>query len=204
MLLDRGAPAGEDRIDAAVADNVTAAMQPIAAYSRGHNLAGGRLSASKTGTAQLGDTGANKDAWMVGYTPSLSTAVWVGTPDGEAITNSGGAMIYGSGLPSDIWEGHDGRRPRGHRQREVPDAGQDQRSSRWCSGVHGSRTAQDVGAADHRTDDDGNHSAARGDNDAGRGSAGHHDPDSGASPGRRQPRHRYQGQARPPRKNRQV
>src|SRR3546814_14990938 len=92
----------EDRIDAAVADNVTAAMQPIAAYSRGHNLAGGRLSASKTGTAQLGDTGANKDAWMVGYTPSLSTAVWVGTPDGEAITNSGGAMIYGSGLPSDI------------------------------------------------------------------------------------------------------
>lgn len=104
VLLDRGAPAGEDRIDAAVADNVTAAMQPIAAYSRGHNLAGGRLSASKTGTAQLGDTGANKDAWMVGYTPSLSTAVWVGTPDGEAITNSGGAMIYGSGLPSDIWK----------------------------------------------------------------------------------------------------
>ncbi len=38
------------------------------------------------------------------YTPSLSTAVWVGTPDGEAITNSGGAMIYGSGLPSDIWK----------------------------------------------------------------------------------------------------
>ncbi|WP_424809762.1 transglycosylase domain-containing protein [Rhodococcus sp. 27YEA15] len=104
VLLDRGAPAGENVIDAAVADNVTSAMQPIAAYSRGHNLAGGRLSAAKTGTAQLGDTGANKDAWMVGYTPSLSTAVWVGTPDATAITNSNGAMIYGSGLPSDIWK----------------------------------------------------------------------------------------------------
>ena len=31
---------------------------------------------------QLGDTGENKDAWMVGYTPSLSTAVWVGTEQG--------------------------------------------------------------------------------------------------------------------------
>ncbi|TSD49996.1 penicillin-binding protein [Rhodococcus sp. KBS0724] len=104
VLLDRGTPSGEQRIDPAVADNVTAAMQPIAAYSRGHNLAGGRLSASKTGTAQLGDTGQNKDAWMVGYTPSLSTAVWVGTADAQAITNSNGGLIYGSGLPSDIWK----------------------------------------------------------------------------------------------------
>ena len=71
--------AGEQRIDKDVADNVTSAMQPIAAYSNGHTLAGGRPSAAKTGTTQLGDTDANQDAWMVGYTPSLSTAVWVGT-----------------------------------------------------------------------------------------------------------------------------
>ena len=71
VLLDRGGDTGEDRIDKDVADNVTSAMEPIAAYSRGHNLAGGRPSAAKTGTAQLGDTGQNKDAWMVGYTPSL-------------------------------------------------------------------------------------------------------------------------------------
>jgi len=105
VLLDRGTPTGEERIDAAVADNTTAAMIPIAAYSRGHGLAGGRPSASKTGTAQLGDTGANKDAWMVGYTPSLSTAVWVGTEQGLPLENSYGGMIYGSGLPSDIWKG---------------------------------------------------------------------------------------------------
>ncbi|WP_429517582.1 transglycosylase domain-containing protein [Rhodococcus sp. BE178] len=104
VLLDRGTPTGEEVIDAAVADNTTAAMTPIAAYSRGHGLAGGRPSASKTGTAQLGDTGSNKDAWMVGYTPSLSTAVWVGTEQGLPIENSYGGMIYGSGLPSDIWK----------------------------------------------------------------------------------------------------
>lgn len=96
---------GEQRIDKAVADNVTAAMAPIAGYSKGHNLAGGRASAAKTGTNQLGDTGANRDAWMVGYTPSLSTAVWVGTTDGtKPLVNSYGGPVYGSGLPSDIWK----------------------------------------------------------------------------------------------------
>lgn len=96
---------GEQRIDKAVADNVTAAMQPIAGYSNNHNLAGGRASAAKTGTNQLGDTGDNRDAWMVGYTPSLSTAVWVGTTEGvKPLQNSNGGPVYGSGLPSDIWK----------------------------------------------------------------------------------------------------
>lgn len=96
---------GDQRIPKAVADNVTAAMEPIAGYSRGHNLAGGRDSAAKTGTTQFGDTTANKDAWMVGYTPSLSTAVWVGTVKGdEPLVTASGAAIYGSGLPSDIWK----------------------------------------------------------------------------------------------------
>ena len=96
---------GEQRIDKAVADNVISAMQPIAAYSNGHTLAGGRPSAAKTGTVQLGDTGDNRDAWMVGVTPSLSTAVWVGTTEGtKPLQNSGGSPIYGSGLPSDIWK----------------------------------------------------------------------------------------------------
>jgi membrane peptidoglycan carboxypeptidase len=96
---------GEERIDKAVADNVTSAMQPIAAWSNGHSLAGGRPSAAKTGTNQLGDTGANRDAWMVGYTPSLSTAVWVGTTEGtKPLVNKWDSPVYGSGLPSDIWK----------------------------------------------------------------------------------------------------
>lgn len=104
VLLDRAAEPGQQVTSAAVADNVTSAMRPIAGYSNGHNLAGGRQSAAKTGTAQLGDTGENKDAWMVGYTPSLSTAVWVGTEQGLPLENSYGGSIYGSGIPSDIWK----------------------------------------------------------------------------------------------------
>ena len=96
---------GEQRIDEAVANNVISAMQPIAGYSNGHNLAGGRPSGAKTGTTQLGDTGANKDAWMVGFTPSLATAVWVGTARGDTpLENKWGSPVYGSGLPSDIWK----------------------------------------------------------------------------------------------------
>ncbi|MBS1696145.1 MAG: penicillin-binding protein [Actinobacteria bacterium] len=97
--------AGEQRIEKDVADNMIAAMQPIAGWSNGHNLAGGRPSAAKTGTNQLGDTGANRDAWMVGFTPSLSTAVWVGTTDGtQPLENKWGSPVYGSGIPSDIWK----------------------------------------------------------------------------------------------------
>ncbi|GAB2909183.1 transglycosylase domain-containing protein [Rhodococcus aerolatus] len=104
VLLDRGTPAGTQAFEPNIANNVTKAMQPIASASRSHGLAGGRPSAAKTGTTQLGDTGENRDAWMVGFTPSLSTAVWVGSPDGTAITNSSGSIIYGSGLPADIWK----------------------------------------------------------------------------------------------------
>ncbi|MFD4294710.1 transglycosylase domain-containing protein [Rhodococcus sp. NPDC058505] len=104
VLLDRAPDPGQQRIPAPVADNVTQAMMPIASYSRGHALAGGRPSASKTGTAQLGDTGMNKDAWMVGYTPSLSTAVWVGTEQSQPIVTRWGGSVYGAGLPADIWK----------------------------------------------------------------------------------------------------
>ncbi|WP_085265730.1 transglycosylase domain-containing protein, partial [Mycolicibacter longobardus] len=96
---------GEQRIPKAVADNVTDAMKAIPSFSGGHDLAGGRPAAAKTGTTQLGNTGANRDAWMVGYTPTLSTAVWVGTDKGdEPLTNKWGGPVYGAGLPGDIWK----------------------------------------------------------------------------------------------------
>ena len=42
---------------------------------------------------------------MVGYTPSLSTAVWVGTAkDNVPLVTASGGPVYGSGLPSDIWK----------------------------------------------------------------------------------------------------
>jgi membrane peptidoglycan carboxypeptidase len=111
VLLDRGdqqvgeqLPGGEQRIPRAIAEKTVEAMLPIAAYSNGHALKNNRPSAAKTGTTQLGESDLNKDAWMIGFTPSLSTAVWIGTERSQPIRTARGTDIYGSGLPADIWK----------------------------------------------------------------------------------------------------
>nr|WP_236609387.1 transglycosylase domain-containing protein [Corynebacterium resistens] len=103
VLLDNSKMKGDQVLREEVADNVVAAMLPIAAYSNGNVLAAGRPSASKTGTAQLGDTGENKDAWMIGSTPQLSTAVWFGDLKNKPLYNAGGGSMYGSGTPAQVW-----------------------------------------------------------------------------------------------------
>jgi len=50
-------------------------------------LVGGRDVAAKTGT-----TNSNKDAWIVGYTPSISAGVWVGNNDNTAMKKGGAAL----------------------------------------------------------------------------------------------------------------
>jgi membrane peptidoglycan carboxypeptidase len=46
----------------------------------------------------------NKDAWMVGFTPAVSTAVWVGTDTSEPIKNAQGRPVFGRMLPGSIWQ----------------------------------------------------------------------------------------------------
>jgi membrane peptidoglycan carboxypeptidase len=41
---------------------------------------------------------------MVGYTPSISTSVWMGSDTNQPIVTSAGKIIYGSGLPGAIWQ----------------------------------------------------------------------------------------------------
>ncbi|MGH3868086.1 MAG: transglycosylase domain-containing protein [Pseudonocardiaceae bacterium] len=86
-----------------LARNVTATLTDVARSSQ-IPLAGGRQVAAKTGTHQRGDTGTNSAAWTVGYTPSISTAVWVGDPANSAIKNANGSDIFGRGLPGAIWQ----------------------------------------------------------------------------------------------------
>ncbi|MGH3611350.1 MAG: transglycosylase domain-containing protein, partial [Pseudonocardia sp.] len=87
-----------------VARNVIEAMLDVAGSS-GFGLADGRPVAAKTGTVQHPTlTDQNKDAWTVGFTPSLSTAVWVGTDTSEPIRNSAGRPVFGRMLPGSIWK----------------------------------------------------------------------------------------------------
>jgi membrane peptidoglycan carboxypeptidase len=102
VLLENTGDPGEQVIDADVANDVSFATKGVASYSR-RALDGGREVASKTGTVGSSDED-NSDAWMVGYTPSLSAAVWMGSDGNDPIVDVRGRIIYGSGLPGAIWQ----------------------------------------------------------------------------------------------------
>ncbi len=102
VLLDYNGDAGDRVFEDDVVNDVTYAMTDVAAYSR-RSLDGGREVASKTGTQGQGED--NSDAWMVGFTPSISTAVWMGNDSpAQPIEDVNGRIIYGSGLPGAIWQ----------------------------------------------------------------------------------------------------
>jgi membrane peptidoglycan carboxypeptidase len=105
VLLDRRVTpvGGQSVFNQQLARNVTESMLDVAGSS-GFALAGGRTAAAKTGTNQLGETRDNRDAWTVGYTPSLSAAVWVGTDKSDPIRTRTGKVVYGATLPGPIWE----------------------------------------------------------------------------------------------------
>jgi membrane peptidoglycan carboxypeptidase len=88
-----------------IADNVTEALKPIPEASH-IACASKRECAGKTGTHELPDNASqNSKAWMVGYTPSLSAAVWMGRNEGNvALQDARGNPIFGSGLPGQIWK----------------------------------------------------------------------------------------------------
>jgi membrane peptidoglycan carboxypeptidase len=91
-------------LDKRVANDVTLTLKPIAAWSN-DSLDGGRQSAAKTGTAGVSSTSTNNsDAWMVGFTPQVSAAVWVGSGLRQPIYNSAGQPLYGANLPGQTWK----------------------------------------------------------------------------------------------------
>ena len=101
-------------IRAEIADDVNAVLQKI---SGGTRLAG-RPSAGKTGTWELNDEehGDNAHAWMVGYTPQIATAVWVGNVGDEPSRSgtTGGNKIRGRACRDDLEAVHERRRRRRH------------------------------------------------------------------------------------------
>jgi len=59
----------------------------------------GRAAAGKTGTTQE-----YRDAWFVGYTPDVSTSVWVGYPASQkAMLDVHGIAVTGGSFPAQIW-----------------------------------------------------------------------------------------------------
>ncbi|WIX86757.1 transglycosylase domain-containing protein [Amycolatopsis sp. DG1A-15b] len=94
-----------------IAGNVTEALKPVIGHSSlkcppGHECAG------KTGTQQYspkeGDPASynnlNAQTWMVGYTPSVSAAVWVGGDGNQPLHDSKNKPIFGSTIAGPTWQ----------------------------------------------------------------------------------------------------
>jgi penicillin-binding protein 1A len=80
-----------------IADNVTDVLRGVISGGTGTAANISRPAAGKTGTT---DNFGN--AWFVGYTPTLSTAVWLGNSDGE-VSDPLPHGTYGGTLPARTW-----------------------------------------------------------------------------------------------------
>jgi penicillin-binding protein 1A len=86
-----------------VADQMNDVLKDVIAYGTGSGADIGHPNgvAGKTGTSE--DYG---DAWFVGYTPQLSTAIWLGYTDSrKPLTNiKGNARVYGATFGVPTWK----------------------------------------------------------------------------------------------------
>lgn len=94
-----GVPKRKRVISDGVASVVTDILQENVLYGTGTRAGFGRPTAGKTGT-----TDEHADAWFVGYTPQLATAVWMGYTRGEIPMESvHGISVSGGSFPAQIW-----------------------------------------------------------------------------------------------------
>jgi len=87
-----------------VSDNITDVLKGVITSGTGKGAAIGRPegSAGKTGSADE-----NRDAWFVGYTPALSTSVWMGYSDSNtrSLRNINGvSTVFGGTIPAATWK----------------------------------------------------------------------------------------------------
>jgi penicillin-binding protein 1A len=110
-VIDQAVPTGERVLTEHQADLVTYCLRGVVEGGTGESADIGKPVAGKTGTTQD-----NKDAWFVGYTPTLTASVWVGyadpLPDGTVPTmdedspvsrSRGLNGVTGGSLPATIW-----------------------------------------------------------------------------------------------------
>ena len=98
-VLDQNAIERTRVLDPGLAALASSCLQSVIASGTGTAADIGRPAAGKTGT-----TTNYRDAWFVGYTPELVTAVWVGYPsEQKAMTDVHGIKVTGGSFPAQIW-----------------------------------------------------------------------------------------------------
>jgi penicillin-binding protein 1A len=101
VLEDNTNRRGRRVLSPSVADNVSAALRDVVESGTGRSAAIDRSDAAgKTGT-----TDNHSDAWFVGFTPDLSTSVWMGYADSQRPLRdvAGQSRVYGGTIPATTW-----------------------------------------------------------------------------------------------------
>ena len=99
-VLWEAQPKKTQGISAAVAYEVTRILSMNIQRGTGTKANIDRPAAGKTGTATEW-----RDAWFCGYTPHLSTAVWIGHADAQiSMNNVHGIRVTGGSFPAIIWQ----------------------------------------------------------------------------------------------------
>ena len=94
VVLDDRYPDQTEVVSAGTAYIMTTIMEDVINHGTGYpNAIIGRPAAGKTGT-----TSDFRDAWFVGFTPDLVTAVWIGNDNYKPMNES-----YGGNIPARIW-----------------------------------------------------------------------------------------------------
>ena len=102
-VLFEGPPKGRRALSVQTARVAEQVMRGV--VERGTGTAArlpGRQVAGKTGTSQEW-----QNAWFVGFTPQLATAVWMGSSEGNvSMRGVGGRNVTGGSYPARIWAGY--------------------------------------------------------------------------------------------------
>ena len=95
-----GKQEGERVLDANIARTVTSVLRKVVDGGTGTRARQrDRVVAGKTGTSQEW-----RDAWFVGYTRELATAVWMGNPHKQdSMRNVGGIRVTGGSYPASVF-----------------------------------------------------------------------------------------------------
>jgi len=99
-VFDEADLKGTEAIDPGIAYTINDVLQDVVKKGTGRHAAFGRPLAGKTGTTEE-----YHDAWFVGYTPDLVTAIWVGYRRGQvSMRNVRGIKVVGGSFPSQIFK----------------------------------------------------------------------------------------------------
>jgi penicillin-binding protein 1A len=91
---------GTQALDPGIAYTINDVLQDVVKKGTGRHAEFGRPLAGKTGTTEE-----YHDAWFMGYTPDLVTAVWVGYRRGQiSMRNVRGVRVVGGSFPSQIFK----------------------------------------------------------------------------------------------------